>query len=73
MNENKSTCIRCKNCTQVIKTFPVTPTLPQVEEIKTLRNSGHRSTVEPTGNKERCAGKQCYETLGIEQLVLTFN
>lgn len=71
MNQlSKSTCVRCKNCTQVIKTFPVYPSLEQVDEIKTYREKNHRVSIEENGNKPKCAGSICNEAIGREQLTL---
>lgn len=67
---SKTTCVRCKNCTQVIKSYPISPDLNQVEELKQYREANHRITFEENGNKPKCSGKICHEAVGREQLNL---
>lgn len=67
---SKTTCVRCKNCTQVITTYPLNLTIEQVEEIKPFREKNHRVTIEENGNKPKCAGAICHEAKGREQLTL---
>lgn len=69
---SKVTCVRCKNCAHVLKTFASNDE-ESMNQAAYYADLGHKVTVEENGNKPRCAGKVCYEKEGIEQLTLTLS
>lgn len=72
MKDKKETCIRCKNCTGVIKSQAENKRyeLMDLSIFESLKTKGHLVTVEDPTTALKCKGKKCYEREGIQQLTL---